>query len=104
MSLNVMEMAATSADRGQERFEAAMTSKNQITLPAKLCLRLGLTRGDRVELLLESDGTVRMIPQRAVPDLQQFVGIWRGQGLLGEVGGDGNAYVEELRGPIEPEA
>lgn len=92
----------TAKGSGPERHEVTITSKNQITLPAAFCRRLGLARGDRIELIVEPEGTVRMVPLRMVPDLQRFAGIWKGGGLLGHT--DGNAYVDELRGPAEPEA
>lgn len=101
MGLHVMEAAATNGERGQARFEVTITSKNQVTLPADLCRSLGLERGDRLELIMEPDGTVRMIPRRVVPDLRQFVGIWRNHSFY--TLGSGQAYVEEVRGPVEPE-
>lgn len=86
---------------GQKRFVATVTSKKQVTLPAMLCRHLGLRQGDRIEFILNQDGTIRLTPLRAVPDLRAFVGIWRDKALPGQ--GRGDAYVEEIRGPVDSE-
>lgn len=41
---------------------ATLTSKGQLTLPKRVRERLGLHRGDRIEFLIEEDGTVRLRP------------------------------------------
>lgn len=53
---------------------ATITSKGQITLPIEVRERLGLRRGDRVEFLIASDGTVRLRPLGgSVRDLAGFL-------------------------------
>jgi AbrB family looped-hinge helix DNA binding protein len=42
--------------------EATLTSKGQITIPKPVREALHLRTGDRVEFVLEADGTVRMFP------------------------------------------
>ena len=44
---------------------ATITSKGQVTLPKALRDRLQLTPGDRIEFIVEEDGTVRLLPRRA---------------------------------------
>lgn len=84
----------------QKRLRATVTSKKQVTLPSELYRHLGLRQGDRLIFMLEPDGTARVMPERNLPDYREFVGAWREAGLPA----DGNRYVEELRGPAEPEA
>lgn len=41
-----------------------LTSKGQITIPKEIRDQLGVTAGDRIEFVLEPDGTVTMRPAR----------------------------------------
>ncbi len=41
---------------------ATMTSKGQITVPKKVREQLNLVPGDRLEFLVEEDGTLRLVP------------------------------------------
>lgn len=43
--------------------QATVTSKGQITLPKALRDHLHLSAGDRVELILEDNDVVRMVPR-----------------------------------------
>jgi len=42
--------------------KATMTSKGQVTLPKSVREHLRLDRGDRIDFVLEEDGTVRLRP------------------------------------------
>lgn len=42
--------------------KATMTSKGQVTLPKTVREHLRLDRGDRIDFVLEEDGTVRLRP------------------------------------------
>lgn len=42
--------------------EATLTSKGQVTIPKSVRDALHLRTGDRVEFVLEADGTVRLLP------------------------------------------
>ena len=44
---------------------ATMTSKGQITVPKAIRNRLHLNPGDKIEFLVDEDGTVRVIPVTA---------------------------------------
>ncbi len=57
-----------------------LSAKGQITLPADLRKHLGLEPGDKVRILLEDDGTVRLALPR-YPDLASVAG---GAGSLAE--------------------
>lgn len=55
---------------------ATVTSKGQMTLPAKLRTELGIRTGDRVELTLEKDGAVRLRKRsRSFAELKGIVKI-----------------------------
>jgi len=50
---------------------ATITSKGQITLPKALRDQLHLSAGDRIEFIMEENGTVRMLPRLAsIKDLK----------------------------------
>ena len=53
--------------------EARMTSKGQITVPRDVRLKLNLKPGDRVLLIVEDDGAVRM--RAANRDISSLIGI-----------------------------
>lgn len=42
--------------------EATLTSKGQVTIPKTVRDALHLRTGDRLDFILESDGTVRVLP------------------------------------------
>ena len=54
---------------------ATVTSKGQVTIPKPVRDRLGVTRGDRIEFVLdEVDGSVRLRPlTRSVRELAGFL-------------------------------
>lgn len=52
---------------------ATLTSKGQLTLPKEIRNRLHLQPGDRLDFMLEEDGTVRMVPVTA--SLRELKGI-----------------------------
>ena len=45
--------------------QSTMTSKGQITVPKAVRERLHLNPGDKIEFLVDEDGTVRVIPVTA---------------------------------------
>ena len=45
--------------------QATMTSKGQVTVPKAVRDRLHLGPGDKIEFLVDQDGTVRVIPVTA---------------------------------------
>lgn len=64
-----------------------ISSKNQVTLPAELLKRTGLTAGDQVAI--EAEGTDRIIVRRRAEDFEKAIGVFDG---LYEVD-----YLEKLR-------
>ena len=48
-------------------FEATLTSKGQIRIPAELRARLNLKEGDKVEFFLDRSGRVLMRPRNLSP-------------------------------------
>jgi AbrB family looped-hinge helix DNA binding protein len=48
-------------------FEATLTSKGQITIPAELRAKLGLKEGDKLEFYIDRSGTVLVRPRNASP-------------------------------------
>jgi AbrB family looped-hinge helix DNA binding protein len=44
---------------------ATITSKGQVTIPVEVREKLGLRAGDRIEFLLQKDGTFKVIPTSA---------------------------------------
>jgi len=50
---------------------STITSKGQITLPKKIRKKLNLHAGNKVEFIIDSKGTVKMIPIKAsIKDLK----------------------------------
>ncbi len=43
---------------------ATITSKGQVTIPFPVRRQLGLKAGDRVDFVIEQDGTARLAPKR----------------------------------------
>jgi AbrB family looped-hinge helix DNA binding protein len=76
-----------------ETFEAKITSKGRITLPAKIRNRLQLQAGDKVIFAESPDGTYRLRPRK--PLLRDLRGLIR----TGEkvTGGDIARWIEEAR-------
>jgi AbrB family looped-hinge helix DNA binding protein len=74
-----------------ETFEAKITSKGRITLPAKIRNRLQLQVGDKVIFTESTDGTYRIDPRK--PLLRDLRGFIR----TGEkvTGGDIARWIEE---------
>ncbi len=46
------------------QFEATITSKGQVTIPARLREKLNLNDGDKVEFYVDHDGRVMMRPRQ----------------------------------------
>lgn len=68
---------------------ATLTSKGQVTIPVDVRRRLGLRSGDRLEFVVEDDGSVRVRPKtRRLADL---IGILRT---------DRRATLDEIDGAI----
>lgn len=74
-----------------------ISRKNQITIPVSVLKQLNLRPGDHIRFIEESDGSIRLVPQRYVPDFSRLVGavpmIYDASGeilddLRGEVDGD----------------
>ena len=54
--------------------QATITSKGQVTVPKKVRDQLHLKAGDRIEFLVDEDGTVRVVPVTAkVTELKGMV-------------------------------
>jgi len=58
---------------------ATMTTKGQITIPKEVRDALGLKPGDRVDFVLEPNGTARIIP--ATRTLVSLIGIIKPKGI-----------------------
>lgn len=46
----------------RQEMEATLTSKGQVTIPKAVRDALHLRTGDRLDFILEADGTVRVLP------------------------------------------
>ena len=68
---------------------ATMTSKGQVTIPKDVRDRLRLRQGDRLEFVVEDDGSVRM--------RRRSVDIW---GVIGMIKTDRHVTVEEMNEAI----
>ncbi len=47
-------------------FTASISSKGQFTIPKPLCLKLGIKRGDKVEMEVVNDHTIVVRPLKLV--------------------------------------
>jgi len=86
--------------------KTTISSKNQITLPARLLREMGLKAGDQLAVGVE-EGSLVLHPRP-----QDWVSYTAGvlKGVYGKTKEDVDAYLEELRGecgdvlePMEPE-
>ena len=76
---------------------ATVTSKGQMTLPAKLRSELGINPGDRVELTLTGDGAVRLRTRaRSCAELKGLVQI---EGSAAKI----DRWIEEARARMATE-
>ncbi len=78
-----------------ERFEATMTTKGQVTLPARLRSALGLKPGDKLVFHRDSDGHVQI--EAKTSTLADLMGIVR-TGPDGVTGDKIAKWIEESRG------
>ena len=53
-----------------------ISSKNQVTLPAELLRRTGLTAGDQVAI--EAEGSDRIVVRRRTEDFEEAIGVFDG--------------------------
>ena len=54
---------------------ATLTSKGQMTIPKEIRDDLGLNTGDRLEVIVQPDGTIRLIPLKVrLEDLHGILG------------------------------
>jgi AbrB family looped-hinge helix DNA binding protein len=68
---------------------ATITSKGQVTIPKDVRERLRLRQGDRVEFVVEDDGSVRLRPIKV--DLRD---------LFGMIESDRHVTVEEMNAAV----
>jgi len=84
--------------------EGKVSSKLQVTIPARVRDALGIQPGDTIRYELET-GSVRLKVVR--PDIDEVLeSVWAKHDLSDlseEMGGDAVAYVRELRGWGEPD-
>ena len=84
--------------------EGKVSSKMQVTIPARVRDALGIQPGDTVRYELEA-GSVRLRVVR--PDIDEVLeSVWARHDLSDlseEMGGDAVAYVRELRGWSDPD-
>jgi AbrB family looped-hinge helix DNA binding protein len=79
-------------------FEAKVTSKGQITLPAKIRDRLRVDAGDKVIFTESADGTYRLHARN--PSLRDLKGLVRtGDKMSGR---DVARWIEDARGKARP--
>jgi AbrB family looped-hinge helix DNA binding protein len=57
----------TSCKEATEMAEGVLTSKGQVTIPKEIRERLGLGQGDRLDFVVEADGSVRIRPLARSP-------------------------------------
>lgn len=57
---------------------ATLSSKGQVTVPKEVRERLGINRGDRLDFILEADGSVCLRPLRK--SVRELAGILRREG------------------------
>jgi AbrB family looped-hinge helix DNA binding protein len=87
-------------DKKPEEAEDGMvtvSSKGQISLPVALRRALGIKEGDRLVVKRHADGTITLRRQ-SVGSFRDLVGAWLEPG---EDPVDVDAYLRDLRGPIE---
>ncbi len=72
--------------------------KHQITIPKTIVACLGLKAGDYVETVVE-DGTIRLIPQKLVPQGQAW--FWTKEWQQGEAAADDDIASGRLSKPLK---
>jgi len=80
-------------DRKEEPAVSTISSKNQISLPARLLREMGLAAGDR--LAISREGNRLVLRPRPRNWVEYYGGSLRG--LYGQTKADVDAYLEELR-------
>ena len=82
----------------QHRYQATVTAKGQLTVPADLRKELGLRQGDRVEFAQEEPGvyTVRRVVDET--GIDRAIELWQKSGP--PLHCTGSEFVEEVRGPV----
>jgi AbrB family looped-hinge helix DNA binding protein len=76
--------------------QVVVGDRGRIVLPSAVCAALGITRGTRMLLSTETDGSLRLRPYRAVAE--------ESRGLLAELTPAGASFVDELLAERRAEA
>lgn len=75
-------------------FEATITSKGQVTLPARLRVRLKLQDGDKVEFYVDHEGRVMMRPRNRSP--KRFLDVLQPRRPDPTIGSDDEAVAQAV--------